>query len=122
MLVREVAVGIAGTGQSPIGLDLCSMLPEAWRGQPLEVHEAPTAVGRLSFALRWHGRRPAILWDLATHPGSGRVRIGAPTLDPSWTSEERHGEALLAEQPLGPPGSSGVSGATGALEPSGGER
>ena len=56
-VLREVAVPAPGPGQSAIGLDLCSMLADTWRGQPLEVHQAPTAVGRLSFALRWHGRR-----------------------------------------------------------------
>ncbi|MER3452690.1 MAG: hypothetical protein C4344_03175, partial [Acidimicrobiia bacterium] len=38
MLVREVDDGLA----------LCSMLPDAWFGQGLEVHDAPTHHGTLS--------------------------------------------------------------------------
>ncbi len=54
----------------------------------------PTAAGRLSFAVRWHGERPALLWEL--EPRSGPVALSAPGLDPSWTSSQSSGEALLA--------------------------
>ncbi|MGH9185709.1 MAG: hypothetical protein ACRD0U_07850, partial [Acidimicrobiales bacterium] len=87
MLVREVD----GGG----GLALCSLLPGAWLGQEIEVHDAPTHGGRLSFALRWHGERPALLWQLDPHPGVGVVRLTAPGLDPAWSSTEVKGEALL---------------------------
>ncbi|MGI8754539.1 MAG: hypothetical protein ACR2MB_01510, partial [Acidimicrobiales bacterium] len=46
------------------GLDLLPTLAPAWFGGGVELHDAPTTAGRLSFALRWHGRRPALLWDL----------------------------------------------------------
>ena len=39
-------------------------------GVDLEVHDAPTRHGRLSFALRWHGEHPALLWEL-TPPDGG---------------------------------------------------
>jgi hypothetical protein len=87
LLVRETA---------DAGLAVCSMLPEVWRGQPLEVHDAPTRVGRLSFAVRYHGDRPALLWDLKAEPGAASVRITAPGLDPGWSTTEHKGEALLA--------------------------
>jgi hypothetical protein len=86
MLVREV----------PDGLALASMVPDAWLGQGWEVHDAPTAVGRLSYAVRWHGERPALLWELAPHPDVTEVRITAPGLDPAWSSRELRGDALLA--------------------------
>ncbi|HEY5154236.1 MAG TPA: hypothetical protein VIJ47_05845 [Acidimicrobiales bacterium] len=86
LLVREVGDGLA----------LCSVLPAGWRGQGLEVHDAPTAYGRLSFALRWHGARPALLWDLDLHPGVGPVVLTAPGIDPGWRATEAKGEALLA--------------------------
>jgi hypothetical protein len=44
------------------GLALCSLYPPEWAGQPVEVHDAPTAHGRVSFAVRWHGTSPALLW------------------------------------------------------------
>jgi hypothetical protein len=84
LLVREVDGGLA----------LCTMLPPAWQGQPLEVEHAPTHHGDLSFAVRWHGDRPALLWELV--PRHGPVRITAPGLDPSFVSHELRGEVLLA--------------------------
>jgi hypothetical protein len=100
LLVREVAVTDADPGESPVGLSLCSMVPDQWVGQPLEVTNVPTHVGRVSFGLRWHGARPALLWELQPHQGVGLVRLTAPGLDPSWTSRERRGEALLGVSPL----------------------
>lgn len=90
LLVREVDGGLA----------LCTLVPDAWMGQPLEVHDAPTHFGRLSFALRWHDDRPALLWDLTPHDGVGPVTFTAPGLDPTWRSSEPRGEALLAAVPL----------------------
>jgi hypothetical protein len=95
--------------EEPGGLALTSLVPDGWLGQSWEVHGAPTAHGRISYAVRWHGERPALLWELephetADHDGRGEecgVRLIAPGLDPSWWSMERHGEALL--QPLRPP-------------------
>jgi hypothetical protein len=91
LLVREVA---APDGRP--GLALSSLVPDSWLGQGWEVHDAPTAVGRLSYAVRWHGDRPALLWELDPHPGVGPVRLTAPGLDPSWSTTELRGEALLA--------------------------
>lgn len=77
------------------GLALCSRWPSAWLGAGLEVHDAPTAHGRLSFAVRWHGDRPALLWEL-----EGSARLTAPGLDPAWSTTEPRGDALLAPVPL----------------------
>ncbi len=52
--------------------------------------------GRLSFAVRWHGARPALLWDLAAPEGAGPVLLTCPGLDPTWRSTDPRGEALLA--------------------------
>ncbi len=62
-------------------------------GQPLEVHGAPTRCGFVSFAVRWHGERPALLWDVQPEPDS--LRMVAPALDPAWSTGEPSGEALL---------------------------
>jgi hypothetical protein len=85
MVVREVEGGLA----------LCSMLPESWTGQPIEVHDAPTPFGTLSFAVRWHGARPALLWELDPYPGRPVPRLTAPGLSLAWSSTELRGEELL---------------------------
>jgi hypothetical protein len=80
------------------GLDLVPVHPDAWYGGGFELHDAPTAWGRLSYAVRWHGTRPAVLWDLAPHPGPAAAAVlRAPGLDAHWSTTEARGEALLAE-------------------------
>jgi hypothetical protein len=69
---------------------LRDLAPEWW-GQPIEVHEAPTRRGAVSYAVRWHGARPALLWEVPDG-----VRVRSPGLDPSWSSDEPRGEALLS--------------------------
>ena len=95
LLVRE-------TDEDGDGLALLSLVPDEWLGQGVEVHDAPTHAGRLSYAVRWHGDRPALLWELDAHDSVGDVRLTVPGLDPSWSSHDRSGEALLA--PVTPPG------------------
>jgi hypothetical protein len=72
-------------------IDLVPDWPTEWRGQPLDVRDAPTRAGRVSYSVRWHGPRVALLWDAP--PG---VVLRAPGLDRSWSTRERAGEALLA--------------------------
>jgi hypothetical protein len=67
-------------------------------GVDLEVHDAPTRHGRLSFALRWHGEHPALLWELTPEPGGrrrGPTEITAPVLAPGWSTHDPAGETLL---------------------------
>jgi hypothetical protein len=75
-------------------LELVPGFRPAWLGQSLAVHDAPVRGGRCSFAIRWHGARPALLWDV---PAGYTVRV--PVLDPRWSSAEPAGEGLLAEPP-----------------------
>ncbi|HEV3225826.1 MAG TPA: hypothetical protein VGZ52_03305, partial [Acidimicrobiales bacterium] len=89
LLVREVSA-------SPAALALCSLLPNDWLGRGIEVHDAPTHFGTMSFAVRWHEERPALLWELDPHPDVDAVHLTAPGLDAAWSSDERRGEALLA--------------------------
>ena len=97
LLVQEVLTPDGGAG-----LALCSMLPEGWRGQGIEVHDAPTHHGVVSFAVRWHGERPVLLWELTPHADapSVPVRLTAPGLDPSWSSTALAGEEALDPRPL----------------------
>jgi hypothetical protein len=78
------------------GLVLCAVWPDAWLGAGVEVHGLRTTLGAVSFAVRWHGERPALLWELDPHPGVGPVGLSIPGLDPSWSTTEPRGEALLA--------------------------
>ncbi len=73
------------------GLALSPVVPDAWLGQGWEVHDAPTAFGRLSYAVRWHGDRPALLWDLDAHDPLDVVALTAPGLDPAWSTERQPG-------------------------------
>ncbi|MFN0090627.1 MAG: hypothetical protein ACKVWR_10235, partial [Acidimicrobiales bacterium] len=89
------------------GLDVCPLLSPAQRGVDWAVHELSTRWGVLSYALRWHGPRPALLWELTPPAAPGpsfALRAGA--LDPSFAARELAGEALLAAPPEGPAGAS----------------
>jgi len=98
LLVREVGVPTGrGVGTDAPGLALLSLVPDDWLGGDVEVHRAPSWFGTISYALRWHGVRPALLWELVPHPDlAGPVRLTVPGLDRGWASTEATGEALLA--------------------------
>jgi hypothetical protein len=86
LCVRAMVAWEAPDGE----LVLLPELPAAWRGRDLDVQDAPTRAGPLSYAVRWHGDRPALLWSAP--PG---VRVSAPGLDAAWWTEAQEGEALL---------------------------
>jgi hypothetical protein len=66
-------------------------LPESWLGQNFEVHGVPTSPrSRVSLAVRWHGARPAVLWECHGAP----VRLRATAMAPEWSSGAMTGEAL----------------------------
>ncbi len=81
----------------PPTLRLAAHWPMAWLGQPVEVHGVPTRIGSVSWALRWHGERPALLWEVVPHDSSSNPPVvTAPGLDPAFGAMGWHGEALLA--------------------------
>lgn len=71
-------------------LDLLPGVDAAWRGRPIDVVELPTNWGPISFALRWHGEHPALLWEAPP-----RVTLRARALDPDWSTTEVTGEAMV---------------------------
>ncbi len=85
-LIAEMSDGVIVIAPDPL-------LP----GESLEVHEAPTRAGSVSYAVRWHGERAALLWDVQP---PGPVRLVAPGLDASWTTDEPSGEVLLGPAPV----------------------
>ncbi|MFN8020494.1 MAG: hypothetical protein U0Q03_03095 [Acidimicrobiales bacterium] len=111
-LERSIA---AGTDLFPGGI------PTDWLGQNFEVYGVPTGpAGEVSFALRWHGERPAVLWECTGEP----VTLTSSGAAPGWSTTERTGETLWpapagataataspthATLPIVPPGSTDVS-------------
>jgi hypothetical protein len=84
----------------PDTLAVLPVVPDEWLGQGIELHDAPTDLGRFGFAVRWHGDRPALLWELSPADADRPFRLEAPGLDSAWSSTEPKGEALLAARPL----------------------
>jgi hypothetical protein len=73
------------------GIALFDDWPREWVGQAIDVRDVPTRRGPVSSSVRWHGDRPALLWE-----GPSGVTFTAPGLDPAWSSDQPRGEALLA--------------------------
>lgn len=69
-------------------------IPETWWGSNFEAHGLVADPHRtLSYAVRWHGARPALLWEVTGQVGL--VLSGGAT-DPEWFSTDASGESLLA--------------------------
>lgn len=69
-------------------------IPRPWWGAPLEAHGLVGDPHRpLSFAVRWHGERPAVLWEVSGVPG---LVLDGGVADPGWHSAESSGETLWA--------------------------
>jgi hypothetical protein len=83
---RDLVVSDSSDGS----VSLLPVLPANWRGQTVDVRDAPTRMGRVSYSVRWHGPRAALLWDCEPP-----ILLRAPSLDPGWSTTEQRGEALL---------------------------
>jgi hypothetical protein len=71
-------------------VELLAGLRADWFGQPVEAHDVPVARDTVGFALRWHGARPALLWEC-----SATRQLRCSRLDASWSTDRARGEALL---------------------------
>ncbi len=87
-LARRLAVSDAST------ISVLPYFPREWLGANLSAYEVPTIAGPMGFAVRWHGERPALLWD-----GPHGAVVRCPGLDPAWSASVPSGEALLAAPP-----------------------
>jgi hypothetical protein len=72
------------------GADLLAGFTADWAGQAIEVYGAPLGAVTVGFAVRWHGERPALLWE-----ASAPVHLTCSALDPAWSTDAARGEALL---------------------------
>lgn len=77
-------------------IDLVPGMQRAWLGQNLRASRLPTPFGTLSFAVRWHGPRAALLWELEDRTLRD-FTITSRAIDPSFATTESSGEVLLAE-------------------------
>ena len=69
--------------------------PEAWNQSSIDARSLATRHGVLSFSVRWHGPRPAVLWDLQPRRHEDPAVTLRCGLDESWATEALAGEALL---------------------------
>lgn len=91
LAVRDLLVDDPPGG--PLGL--LGPVADGWLGQAIEVHGLPTAAGTVDYAVRWHGARPALLWEVQPRPGVIAPSITIPGLADGWSSEELRSETLL---------------------------
>ncbi|MFA5566219.1 MAG: hypothetical protein WC184_09835 [Acidimicrobiia bacterium] len=95
-----MAYTVAPQNGQPAQMVLCPVLPESWLGGNIELHNLNTSLGLLSYGIRWHGKRAALLWDFIPKEGLGEVLITMPGVDPSWSTTELRGDALLGVPPI----------------------
>ena len=91
--VLDAAAGIALEDSDGVVDLLGGMRADDLLGVNLAVHRSPTVHGSLSFALRWHGARAALLWEFTSGAG-GPLRV--PSLASGHVvAGQRTGEVLL---------------------------
>ncbi|MDW3214308.1 MAG: hypothetical protein R8G01_09945 [Ilumatobacteraceae bacterium] len=82
-------------------------MPGDWLGRSVDVYGVPTVAGSaVSFAIRWHGERPALLWEQT----GDAIELSAPIAAPEWSSSETKGETLWPPPPGAQPIVSDVAG------------
>lgn len=73
-------------------VDLFGAFVPSWRGSSFDVRNVAVPGGRLSAAVRWHGHRAALLWEV---DGPNEVTITCRSVDSAWSASGRRGDALL---------------------------
>ena len=70
---------------------LAAGIPPSWLGANFEVYGLPVGPSStVSYAVRWHGERPAVLWEI----DGPVVPLTASVVAPDWSTAEAKGEAL----------------------------
>ena len=71
-------------------------MPNDWLGRSVDVYGVPTGpASAVSYAIRWHGERPALLWEQSGEP----IELSSPVVAPEWRSTATKGEALWPPPP-----------------------
>ena len=66
-------------------------IPSSWLGQSIDVYGVPSGDrSAVSFAIRWHGERPAVLWEQT----GDQIELTAPCVAPDWSTTDVNGESL----------------------------
>jgi hypothetical protein len=75
-------------------IEICPRgIDAAWLGANFECHRLVASAEHLiSFAVRWHGEKPALLWEI---DGPAGARVAASAVDGTFSSVEMRGETLL---------------------------
>jgi hypothetical protein len=72
----------------PCGID------KSWLGVNFECHKLLASPEHLiSYAVRWHGEKPALLWEI---DGPVGAKVAASAIDRTFSSTEMRGETLLS--------------------------
>jgi hypothetical protein len=79
----------------PDGLALLAGTDLASTRRTIEVFDLPTRWGRLSFAVRWHGERAALLWEIEGVGPFDEPTLTAPGLEAAWTAQGLRGETMV---------------------------
>lgn len=76
-------------------IEICPRgIDAGWLGVNFECHRLVASSEHLiSFAVRWHGEKPALLWEI---DGPAGARVAASAIDRAFSSTEMRGETLLA--------------------------
>ncbi len=79
----------------PVSAQRCVLLPEGfptdWLGANWEAHHLPAGPqSHVSVAVRWHGERPAVLWEVVGAP----IALHGGRAAQQWSSTDARGEAL----------------------------
>ena len=75
-------------------IEICPRgIDASWLGANFECHKLVASPEHLiSFAVRWHGEKPALLWEI---DGPIGARVAASAVDQTFSSTEMRGETLL---------------------------
>jgi hypothetical protein len=69
-------------------------IPQPWWGTSFDVKGLVADPYRtISYAVRWHGARPALLWEVSGDPG---LVISGGAADADWHTTDSSGEVLLS--------------------------
>jgi hypothetical protein len=82
--VRNLLVRESGDRE----LALVTVLPDEWMGNELQVSDAPTHFGPVSFTLGWSENHAVLEWEMSSED----VALTLPSVAPGWSSRERGGK------------------------------